>query len=411
MKKLTLLLLLAALVAMPAAALDTKELLATIAMPLAVAAVADIAGVPASDLTDLVMAMNQANVPATQFVEVIRYTPVALVDPSEDQPFVAYVQERSADGIRGEALADSMVDRLQTRYEFQPEPVLREPATTIVVEDDYIPSYVVTRVASYQPVTVDPLALIALPLAVAAVSEISGVPTLELANLVATLNQANVPPVQMVEVVRFAPAALVVDGGTPFMTFVRTQTTRGITGPALVPVLATELRTYYPAETRIAFRPASTEFYERDLVPQVVVTRTAEVRAHPHGGPPGHLKKQLGLQTGAEVVHGSARREPQVRTAHVEKTVSPVERRDRAPKTHVESDDRGNNRKEARVTAAPKPQRVEKVRPESHGNSGKAARGNSGNAGQGKHGNGGGNSGHGGGNSGNKGSGKGRGKG
>ncbi|HEX9985150.1 MAG TPA: hypothetical protein VGF69_17965 [Thermoanaerobaculia bacterium] len=418
MKKFTLVLLIGALLALPASALDTKELLATIAMPLAVAAVADIAGVPASDLTDLVIAMNQANVPATQFVEVIRYTPVALVDPSEDQPFVAYVQERSADGIRGEALADSMVDRLQTRYEFQPEPALHDSAaTTIVVEDDYIPSYVVTRVASYQPATVDPLALIALPLAVAAVSEISGVPQLELANLVAMLNQANVPPVQMVEVVRFAPAALVIDGGTPFMTFVRTQTTNGITGPALVPVLATELRTYYPAETRIAFRPASTEFFERELVPPVVVTRTAEVRQHPHGGPPGQLKKQLGFQTGAEVVHGAAHREPKARTARVERTVAPAERPQRAPKAEKVRGDRGRDRKEARVTpaparviAVPKPERVEKVRPQGHGNSGKATHGNAGNGngnGNGKSGN----KGSGGGNPGNKGGGKGHGKG
>jgi hypothetical protein len=31
------------------------------------------------------------------------------------------------------------------------------------------------------------------------------------------------------------------------------------------------------------------------------------MKEHPHGGPPGQLKKQLGLQTGAEVVHGEKR--------------------------------------------------------------------------------------------------------
>ncbi|HEX8411482.1 MAG TPA: hypothetical protein VF883_21675 [Thermoanaerobaculia bacterium] len=418
MRKLSLLFLLTALMAVQASALDTEELLATIAMPLAVAAVADVAGVPSSDLAELVVAMNQANVPATQFVEVIRYTPVALVDPSDEEPFVAYVQERHVEGVRGDALADSMVQRLETRYDIQPERELRAPATTIVVEDNYIPPVVVTRVATYRPVSVDPLALIALPLAVAAVSEISGVPALELANLVATLNHANVAPVQMVEVVRFAPAALVVDGGLPFLQFVRTQTTRGITGPALVPVIATELRTYYPPDTRIAFRPASTEFFENELVPQVVVTRTAEVRAHPHGGPPGQLKKQLGLQTGAEVVHGSAPGTERVaraeRKVRAERSVARAEKPDRAPKARASRSERAPKaaraarserqaKKADRVVASPSPQRerVKVARPAERGNSGAK----SGNAKPGK------SSGGPGGKSENNGGGKGRGKG
>jgi len=407
MRKLSLLLLLTALTAVQASALDTEELLATIAMPLAVAAVADVAGVPSSDLAELVVAMNQANVPATQFVEVIRYTPVALVDPREDEPFVAYVQERHVEGVRGDALADSMVQRLETRYDIQPERELRAPATTIVVEEHYIPQVVVTRVATYRPVSVDPLALIALPLAVAAASEISGVPALKLANLVATLNHANVAPVEMVEVVRFAPAALVIDGGTPFLQFVRTQTTRGITGPALAPIIATELRTYYPADTRIAFRPASTEFFERELVPQVVVTRTAEVRAHPHGGPPGQLKKQLGLQTGAEVVHGSPRVARAARAERSDRSVARVERSERAPKARAATrSERAPKARAARservpkadrVTASPKRERVKIAKPEGRGNSGKSGNAKPGKAGGGK--------------SENKGSGKGRGKG
>ena len=418
MRKLSLLFLLTALMAVQASALDTEELLATIAMPLAVAAVADVAGVPSSDLAELVVAMNQANVPATQFVEVIRYTPVALVDPSDEEPFVAYVQERHVEGVRGDALADSMVQRLETRYDIQPERELRAPATTIVVEENYIPPVVVTRVATYRPVSVDPLALIALPLAVAAASEISGVPPLELANLVATLNHANVAPVQMVEVVRFAPAALVVDGGLPFLQFVRTQTTRGITGPALVPVIATELRTYYPADTRIAFRPTSSDFFEADLVPPVVVTRTAEVRAHPHGGPPGQIKKQLGLQTGAEVVHGSSSRtEPRTermaraeRKVKSERSVARAAKADRAPKARTARSERAPKARAARserpakkadrVLASPQRERVKIARPE-RGNSGAK----SGNAKPNKA------SGGPGGKSENKGGGKGRGKG
>jgi len=46
---------------------------------------------------------------------------------------------------------------------------------------------------------------------------------------------------------------------------------------------------------------------DQNFVPPVVVNRVAEVRAHPHGGPPGQIKKQLGLQTGAEVVHGGGK--------------------------------------------------------------------------------------------------------
>jgi len=46
---------------------------------------------------------------------------------------------------------------------------------------------------------------------------------------------------------------------------------------------------------------------ERDYTPPpVVVSRVQEIRGNPHGGPPGQLKKELGLKTGAEVVHGQA---------------------------------------------------------------------------------------------------------
>ncbi len=283
------------LVAVNAMALDTKDLLATIAMPLAVAAVADVSGVPQTQLANLVVNLNQANVSSVQFVEVIRYVPVALVDQN-GQPFIAFVEERRTQGVTGDALVGAIVQRLQTNYNVTPRLELVEPATTFVVRDDFIPPLVTTRV-----VTADPLAIVALPLAVAAVADIVGVPTDQLANLVATLNNANMPVPQIIEVVRYVPVALV-DNGPQFVQFVQTQTTQGITGPALVPVIVQRLQTYYPASTQINVTAPATVITPEP--PPIVFTRVTEVRAHPHGGPPGQIKKQLGLQTGAEVVHG-----------------------------------------------------------------------------------------------------------
>src|SRR6185436_17370578 len=126
----------------------------------------------------------------------------------------------------------------------------------------------------------DPVAIAAMPLAVAAMSELTGVPSDQLADLILTLNQADVPPTQFVQVVSYAPQTLVVHPQpqqTTFVDFVRTQTRQGVRGPALVTTI------------------------EREM------PRFTTVTTHPHGGPPGQLKKQLGLQTGAEVVHGGKR--------------------------------------------------------------------------------------------------------
>src|SRR5258708_30572470 len=162
----------------------------------------------------------------------------------------------------------------------------------------------------------DPLALIAMPLAVAAVSNVTGVSQDELANFVATMNNANVPPTQIVEVLRFVPVALTTDNAPQFVQFVQQQTTQGVTGPALVPVVVQQLQTFYPAQTQVVvsepvrvrrFRTVSapqTVIVDQNFVPPVVIARMAE---HPHGWPPRQLKQQLGLQTGAEVVHGEKR--------------------------------------------------------------------------------------------------------
>ena len=80
------------------------------------------------------------------------------------------------------------------------------------------------------------------------------------------------------QVVSYAPQTLVVQQSPQpqpaFVDFVQAQTRQGIRGRALVTSIDREL-------------------------PRFTVTTV-----HPHGGPPGQLKKQLGVQTGAEVVHG-----------------------------------------------------------------------------------------------------------
>src|SRR5437773_2221284 len=101
----TAILLLALGLAAPAWALSTNDLLSTIAMPLAVAAVSNVSGVSESQLADLVSTLNQANVPPTQFVEVIRYVPPALNQPE----FVQYVQTQASQGVTGDALVNAIV--------------------------------------------------------------------------------------------------------------------------------------------------------------------------------------------------------------------------------------------------------------------------------------------------------------
>ena len=297
---------------------ETKDLLATIAMPLAVAAVSRVTGVPQTELSNLVSTLNQANVPPAQFVDVMRYTPVALTD-NNGQPFVGYVQTQASQGLTGDALVNAIVQQLRSRYNVTPQ------ATTYFVDDNYIPNTTFTPLVRDSGGTLaeSSLDVIALPLAVAAVADVAGVPQDQLATLIATLNNANVPPAQIIEVVRYVPVALV-DDPQPFVQYVQQQASQGITGPALYPVIVRRLQPYYPTTTiNVAPRtsplpaviatakpfraqpPRQAIVVDENFLPRVVVTRTAEVRDHPHprGGPPGQVKKQLGLQTGAEVVH------------------------------------------------------------------------------------------------------------
>ncbi|HEX7705826.1 MAG TPA: hypothetical protein VF701_05130 [Thermoanaerobaculia bacterium] len=151
------------------------------------------------------------------------------------------------------------------------------------------------------------LALIAMPLAVAAVAETTDVPIRDLMDVVTLLNAGAVPPSQFVEVVRYVPVALVETQTEPrFVDFLRTQTDDGLRGTALVTSIEERLRIYeMPGMTLALDRPGTIDVFGAEFVPTIVRTRMAERRGHPHGGPPGQIKKQIGVQTGAEVVHGS----------------------------------------------------------------------------------------------------------
>lgn len=147
------------------------------------------------------------------------------------------------------------------------------------------------------------LSLVAMPLAVAAVSELTDVPTEPLFELIALLNDAQVPPGEFIEVVRYAPVALVVDAEPDFVDYVRLQTTSGATGIALAKSIETELREYgLPGEIVIVEAPRLVtidDTFVSPVVRQTIITN----KNHPHGGPPGQLKKARGVQTGAEIVH------------------------------------------------------------------------------------------------------------
>ena len=72
-------------------------------MPLAVAEVSQIDGVALPDLMSVIATMNRALVPPSEFIEVVRYTPVALADT--EQPFPTYVTSQVDRGVTGERLA------------------------------------------------------------------------------------------------------------------------------------------------------------------------------------------------------------------------------------------------------------------------------------------------------------------
>jgi len=274
-------------------ALNTKELLSAVAMPLAVAAASDLNGVNEPDLIDLVTQLNQANVPPTEFVQIVRYVPVALIDQNGQPQIVQYVTTETSRGVVGTQLATNIADELRMRYDVPRFELV--PSQPVIVETtQIIPQYVTTRMNNSL------LSLVAMPVAVAAVADLAGIPQQQLFDIVAQLNQANVPPPQFVEVVRYVPVAFVnTDTSPQFVEYVTTQVSNGVTGPALATVVADRLRTYGAREINVIAPQPQPVFVPQPAPVQVVQTQ------HPHGGPPGQLKKVYGYQTGAQVVHGT----------------------------------------------------------------------------------------------------------
>jgi len=285
---------LATMLATSAFALNTRELLSAVAMPLAVAAASELNGVNEPDLIDLVTQLNQANVPPTEFVQIVRYVPVALIDQNGQPQIVQYVTTETRRGVTGTSLATNIADELRMRYDV-PRFELATAQPVIVETTQIIPQYVTTRMNNSL------LSLVAMPVAVAAVADLAGIPQQQLFDVVAQLNQANVPPPQFIEVVRYVPVAFVnTDTSPQFVEYVTTQVNNGVTGPALATVVADRLRTYGAREINVVAPQPQPVFVPQPAPVQIVRTQ------HPHGGPPGQLKKVYGLQTGAEVVHREA---------------------------------------------------------------------------------------------------------
>lgn len=147
------------------------------------------------------------------------------------------------------------------------------------------------------------LSLVAMPLAVATVSEITDVPVNELIDVVTLLNAAAAPPPQFIEVVRYVPVALVAEDNQ-FVEFVRLREQEGLRGTALVASIAGQLRVYGLPDVDLAVtRPRTIDIVEDEFLPGLVRRRLAEVKAHPahpHGGPPGQLKKAAGTRVVAQ---------------------------------------------------------------------------------------------------------------
>lgn len=394
-----LLLTLSLLPAARTSALQTDELLAVTAMPLAVAAATDGSEVLTNDLVDVVRLLNDAAVPAPQFIEVVRYAPAAIVVEETPDPFVAYLEDQYDAGLRGDKYVTVVQNRLRT-YDLGPVDLnVVEPVAVRYVEASYFepqtffPAVVQTRISPYYAVPMraaydrdDLIALAAMPLAVTAVAELSGVPAGDLFNLVGLLNAAAVPPVQFVETVRYAPAAFVVDDGRePFVVYLQERFDSGVRGPQFVTVIEDRLRTYdlgafdidVLSPRLVRYEPEV--FYRPDeFFPPIVRTRVIERSTHPHGGPPGQIKKQIGVQTGAEVVHGSSRGRRVSGAAKNEKNTQVIVTRERTGDRVIRKEPPGQAKKnDPRV--APSRQK------ESKANAGTPGQGNKGeNKGEGK---------------------------
>ncbi|HXA16733.1 MAG TPA: hypothetical protein VN380_07070 [Thermoanaerobaculia bacterium] len=300
MKKISLvLLLLLALLPMEAKAFntyDSSDVLSYVAMPLAVSAVCDVRGVQTDRVGELVSYMDQANVPPADFIDVFRYVPVALVLRTDNRPdFVEWVHGQVDRGVVGQALVTSMESRLRTFDNYVPAASYRmrrhferEPYA-YAYEDDYVPVEIRRHC---DRLILDPLTLVEMPLAVADVYDL-GVPYDRVNGLVVELNLGDVAPLQFVELMRYAPAALVINGdyyGQPdFVQYVRRQRADGLTGYLLVQNVGRQLQVYGVAPqidygpplygNQTYYAPQTVQYYVPPLnaayVPPLVQSRVA----------------------------------------------------------------------------------------------------------------------------------------
>src|SRR5216684_41384 len=255
MKRIALFLILVAIVPLEANAFNTydhNDVLSYVALPLAVSAVCDVRGVQTDRVGQLVVYMDQANVAPADFIDVFRYVPVALVLRTDNRPdFVEWVHGQVDRGLVGEGLVTAMETQLRTYDTEVPlagyrshRRYARSEEYAYVYEPDYVPVFVRQHCDRFLE---DPLSLVELPLAVDDVCDL-GVPYDRVSSLVVELNLGDVPPVQFVELLRYAPAALVVNGGyygqPDFIQFVRTQRIDGLTGYPFVQTVSRQLQVY-----------------------------------------------------------------------------------------------------------------------------------------------------------------------
>jgi hypothetical protein len=230
-----------ALVPLQARALSlSTDLLPAIAMPLAVDAVTDVPGVQTDRVAQLVTYMDEANVPPADFVDVFRYVPVALVMHADSQPdFVEWTHQQIVNGITGPELVTVMKRQLRTYDNTIP---VVAPTRTRRIDYAFANDYVPAEVRDHTDrLLFEPLSLIEMPVAVANVYDINGLPIDRVIDLVTQLNAANVPPVQFVEVMRYAPVAVV---QPDFVPWVQTQVVSGVTGYSLVNAIDHQLIAY-----------------------------------------------------------------------------------------------------------------------------------------------------------------------
>lgn len=140
-------LLAAALITPPAQGLENEDVLALVAMPLAVEAVSDVANVPMHALMDVVTVMNDAAVSPAQFIEVVRYAPAALAAEKPGGPRLPeFVRLQFASGLRGTALVSSIEEHLQG-YGVNGVDLDVTAPRTIDVDERFLPRVVQTRLA------------------------------------------------------------------------------------------------------------------------------------------------------------------------------------------------------------------------------------------------------------------------